>query len=160
MELRDVYELWERFDASDAVAFELGMQGDYLKLRRDGEKSVHQRETHPYEFEHPADKTDRMQTVQNLSDIKKEETGKDVQADISQTPVKAPLVGTFYLAPSPEDAPFVEVGKQVKKGDVVGIIEAMKLMNEVLAPVDGTILSIEAGNGTMVEFDQVLVTIG
>ena len=69
------------------------------------------------------------------------------------------MVGTFYQAPSPEEAPFVTVGQKVKKGDVVGIIEAMKLMNEITAPCDGIIETIDAENGQMVEFHQVLMRI-
>ena len=72
--------------------------------------------------------------------------------------IKAPLVGTFYQAPGPDEQPYVKVGQQVKKGDVVGIIEAMKLMNEVVAPQDGIILSIDATDGNMVQYGQVLFT--
>ena len=72
--------------------------------------------------------------------------------------IKAPLVGTFYQAPGPDEQPYVKVGQQVKKGDVVGIIEAMKLMNEVVAPQDGIILSIDATDGNMVQYGQVIFT--
>ena len=72
--------------------------------------------------------------------------------------IKAPLVGTFYQAPGPDEQPYVKVGQQVKKGDVVGIIEAMKLMNEVVAPQDGVILSIDATDGNMVQYGQVIFT--
>lgn len=78
---------------------------------------------------------------------------------IEGTPVKAPLVGTFYCAPSPEEKPFVSVGQTVKKGDVVGIIEAMKLMNEITAPEDGVVKSIFAENGNMVEYGEVLLVL-
>ena len=73
--------------------------------------------------------------------------------------VKAPLVGTFYKAPSPEDKPFVEVGKEIHKGDVIGIIEAMKLMNEVTAAVDGVVKEILVADGDMVEYGQILITL-
>lgn len=71
--------------------------------------------------------------------------------------VEAPLVGIFYAAPSPEDAPFIEVGQQVKKGDTLFIIEAMKTMNEIAAPCDGKISHILAQSGDMVEYGQVVV---
>lgn len=77
----------------------------------------------------------------------------------SGTPVEAPLVGVFYSAPSPEEPPFIEVGQQVKKGDTLFIIEAMKTMNEITAPCDGTVSRILAQNGDMVEYKQVLVVI-
>ena len=71
--------------------------------------------------------------------------------------ITAPLVGTFYTKPSPDAKPFVQVGQMVHKGDVVGIIEAMKLMNEVTADCDGTVKEVAAENGTMVEYGQPLV---
>ena len=75
------------------------------------------------------------------------------------TLVLAPTVGVFYSAPSPDARPFVEVGDQVKKGDTLCIIEAMKLMNEIPAEVDGTVAEICVGNGQVVEFNQPLVRI-
>ena len=75
------------------------------------------------------------------------------------TLVLAPTVGVFYSAPSPDARPFVEVGDQVKKGDTLCIIEAMKLMNEIPAEVDGTVAEICVGNGQVVEFDQPLFRI-
>lgn len=73
--------------------------------------------------------------------------------------VKAPIVGTFYRAPSPDADVFVEVGKTVSKGDVLCIIEAMKLMNEIEAEVSGTVRQILVQNGQPVEFDQPLFVI-
>ena len=73
--------------------------------------------------------------------------------------VKSPLVGTFYRAPSPESPPFVEVGSKIKKGDVLCIVEAMKVMNEIKSEVEGTIKEILVENATPVEFGQVLFVI-
>ncbi len=73
--------------------------------------------------------------------------------------VKAPIVGTFYAAPAPDKAPFVTVGQQVKKGDVIMIIESMKLMNEVTSEFDGTVKEILVENGNPVEFDQPVMII-
>ena len=73
--------------------------------------------------------------------------------------VKAPLVGTFYLAPSPDSDPFVQVGKVVHKGDVLFIIEAMKVMNEITSPVNGKIVKINSADGNMVEFGEVVLEI-
>ncbi|HLT64456.1 MAG TPA: acetyl-CoA carboxylase biotin carboxyl carrier protein, partial [Pseudohongiella sp.] len=73
--------------------------------------------------------------------------------------VKSPMVGTFYRAPSPSSPPFVEVGKHVKVGDVIGIIEAMKMMNQIEADHAGVIEAILVQDGEPVEFDQALVTI-
>jgi acetyl-CoA carboxylase biotin carboxyl carrier protein len=73
--------------------------------------------------------------------------------------VKAPMVGTFYAAPAPGAKAFVEIGSQVQTGDTLCIIEAMKMMNQIEATHAGRIVSILAGNGEPVEFDQVLFVI-
>ena len=73
--------------------------------------------------------------------------------------VKAPLVGTYYAAPSPDQKPFVQVGDTVKKGDVILIIESMKLMNEVQSDFDGVVMDILVLNGDGVEYDQPLMII-
>ena len=75
------------------------------------------------------------------------------------TLVLSPTVGVFYASPSPDARPFVEVGDQVKKGDTLCIIEAMKLMNEIPSEVDGTVAEICVGNGQVVEFNQPLFRI-
>lgn len=73
--------------------------------------------------------------------------------------IDAPMVGVFYLAPSPDAEPFVKVGQSVKKGDTVCIIEAMKLMNEIQAEEDGVITEVLAKNGEIIEFGQPLFAI-
>lgn len=73
--------------------------------------------------------------------------------------VKAPLVGTFYAAPSEEAAPYVQVGDQVKKGQTLGIVEAMKLMNEIESEYDGVVAEVCVKNGAMVEYGQPLFRI-
>ncbi|MBE6855604.1 MAG: acetyl-CoA carboxylase biotin carboxyl carrier protein [Ruminococcus sp.] len=73
--------------------------------------------------------------------------------------VTAPLVGTYYSAPSPDSEPFVKIGQQVKQGDVLMIIESMKLMNEVICETDGTVAEIYVKNGEPVEFGQKLMKI-
>lgn len=74
-------------------------------------------------------------------------------------PVKAPMVGVFYAAASPDEEPFVSVGDKVKKGDVLCIIEAMKLMNEITADSDGEIVQVCAENEQVVEYGQTLFVI-
>ena len=74
--------------------------------------------------------------------------------------IKAPMVGTFYRSPSPDAKPFVEVGQAVKEGDVVCIIEAMKLMNEIDADAAGVIKAILVENGQPVEYGQPLFILG
>lgn len=91
-----------------------------------------------------------------------QQPAKAAQADVPEVSgnvVKAPLVGTFYAAPSPDKPPFVKVGQQVKKGDVIMIIESMKLMNEVQSDFDGTVAEILVQNGEAVEYDQPIMII-
>ncbi len=73
------------------------------------------------------------------------------------TPITSPMVGTFYKSPSPDASPFVEVGQTISKGDVVCIVEAMKLMNEIESEVSGKITEICVSDGQPVEFGQVLM---
>ncbi len=80
-------------------------------------------------------------------------------ADSSKT-INAPIVGVFYAAPSPDAQPYVSVGKQVKKGDTVCIIEAMKCMNEIQAEEDGEITEVIVKDGELVEYGQPLFKIG
>ena len=75
------------------------------------------------------------------------------------TQVKSPLVGTFYSAPSPDEPPFVLVGQEVKEGDTLCIIEAMKVMNEIKAPCSGKVVRIMVQPGDMVEYNQLLCII-
>lgn len=75
------------------------------------------------------------------------------------TEVKSPMVGVFYAAPSPDAQPYVQVGSKVKKGDVLCIIEAMKLMNEITAEQDGEIVDICVQSGQVVEYSQTLFKI-
>ncbi len=74
--------------------------------------------------------------------------------------IKSPMVGVFYSAPAPDRPPFVNVGDTVNKGDVVCIIEAMKIMNEITADKSGTITEVLVENGDIVEYDQPLFNIG
>jgi len=79
------------------------------------------------------------------------------QAPAGAVAVRAPMLGTFYRAPSPGENPFVEVGQHVKAGDTVCLIEVMKLFNSISAGVDGTVVAIPAQNGALVEYNQPLV---
>lgn len=87
---------------------------------------------------------------------KKPEKGPE---ELSGQQVKAPLVGTYYSASSPDTEDFVKVGDTVKKGQTLGIIEAMKLMNEIESEYDGVVEEILVENGQMVEYGQVLFVI-
>ena len=80
-------------------------------------------------------------------------------AAVSGNVVKSPIVGTFYAAPSPDKPAFVKVGDEVKKGDVIMIIESMKLMNEIQSDFDGVVEQILVSDGQAVEYDQPIMII-
>ena len=86
-------------------------------------------------------------------------TDKTNKTDIVGNAINSPMVGTFYRAPSPEAKPFVESGQEVKSGDVICIVEAMKMMNQIKADKAGKVGSILVENGEPVEYGQPLVTI-
>lgn len=142
MNIQDIYQLMNQFEGSNMTEMDLEMEGVKVSLKKGGQSVV-------------------VSEMETLVQPTKAITVKSVENNVESagTKVEAPLVGTFYASPSPEEAPFVAVGKRVKKGDVVGIIEAMKLMNEITAPCDGVIESIQVENGQMVEYHQVLMTV-
>ena len=92
----------------------------------------------------------KIQLTQNTDEIK----GKE---NISGTEIKSPIIGTAYLAPEPGGKKFVEIGKKIKKGDTVMIVEAMKTMNHVPSSKDGVVKKIVVDDGQPVEFGQTLV---
>ena len=148
MDLKDVYELLDKFDGSACCEMELNLNGMQLNLKKYSSIAVPSGLNNASGLNNVVagnTQTQAEQVTDNAS------AGDAIQ-------IKAPLVGTFYQAPGPDEQPYVKVGQQVKKGDVVGIIEAMKLMNEVVAPQDGVILSIDATDGNMVQYGQVLFT--
>lgn len=89
----------------------------------------------------------------------KEEPKAEPKKEAAGTLVKSPIVGTFYSAPAPGKAPFVSVGSTVNKGDVLFIIESMKLMNEVTSELSGRVTEILVSDGDAVEFDQPILRI-
>lgn len=95
--------------------------------------------------------TERKEEVQNITKKDNIQEGNIV---------KSPMVGTFYIKPSPTSKPYVEIGKKVKKGDVLCIIEAMKLMNEIESEFDGEIKEILLKDGETVEYGKPLFRIG
>ena len=104
--------------------------------------------------------------VDALEDLKKSLKGIEIdtqddsvleEIEVSGTIVKSPIVGTAYLAPEPGGKKFVEVGKKIKKGDTIMIVEAMKTMNHVPSPLDGIIKEVSVDDGQPVEFGQKLV---
>ena len=104
--------------------------------------------------------------IETLEDLKRSLKDKDIinnedpikeEIEISKSVVKSPIVGTAYLAPEPGAKPFVSVGKKIKKGETIMIVEAMKTMNHVPSSMDGTVKKILVEDGQPVEYDQILI---
>ena len=94
--------------------------------------------------------------ISNISKEKIDTQKTNLNAEISGTKVTSPIIGTAYLAPEPGGKKFAEVGKKIKKGDTIMIVEAMKTMNHVPCPIDGTIKEICVEDGQPVEFGQTI----
>ena len=168
MDIKEIVQLMERFDASKATKLQLKLGDTELVLESAPIQNLYAQSADIGTASQPVTGsavTVVQQAAPGNGNVIASDNGsaakpsKTAEVEIAGTPVKAPLVGTFYCAPSPEEKPFVSVGQSVKKGDVIGIIEAMKLMNEITAPEDGVVKSIFAENGNMVEYGEVLMVL-
>lgn len=95
----------------------------------------------------------------NKAIVKEEKKEEELVVSDKIVEIKSPMVGTFYRAPSPEANNYVEIGSNIKEGDIICIIEAMKLMNEIESDISGKIVKILVENGQAVEYDQPLFLI-
>ena len=148
MEFEKMIELIKTVSDSNLTQFQIEEDGFKLSMKTDKQSKVvvQKQESIPKEIQSVA-----------MDEIKPAEQKEIKKAEGNV--VKSPLVGTFYSASSPDSAPFVKVGDTVKKGQVLGIVEAMKLMNEIESEFDGTVKAILVKNGDLVEFDQPMFVI-
>ncbi len=137
MKLDFIKQIMSEFDQSNVTKMKVEIDDLKIELEKESEK---------VEYVKPVEK----EVIEDKQIKQEQATG---------TAVKSPIVGVFYSASSPESEPYVTVGKNVKKGDIVCIIEAMKVMNEIKAPCDGTVTSILVENEALVEYDQALMVI-
>lgn len=142
MNIKELKEMIALMDEHGLMELELEREGLRIKLRK-----------------HSAGITQEIVTVPQAAGIRAQETSgvtlkEEAAGKLIQ--IKAPMVGTFYRTPSPESAPFVDVGQVVEVGQVICIIEAMKLMNEIKSEVKGRVREILIDNGSPVEFGQLL----
>ena len=139
MELSNIIELIHAVSDSNLTQFNL--QDGNLNISMSAEKTI-------------------VQQAAAQSAVQKQITGQATGTEtFTGNVVKSPLVGTYYAASSPDSAPFVKVGDKVSKGQVLGIVEAMKLMNEIESEFDGTVKEILVENEQMVEFGQPMFVI-
>ena len=150
MEIKEVKELLKAFDESDSTFLSLEQDGVKLKLKKAEAKEA---VIVPQKVEVA---TDNNQTIKTeASDI------KDTKEELEEgDKVLAPLVGVFYAAPSPEEEAYVQVGDKVKAGQILCLIEAMKMMSEITAPREGVIKKIYVKNQDVVGFEEPLFLIG
>ena len=151
MELSNILELIRA--VSDSNLTEFNLQDGTLNISMSTEKTIVQQvatsaDTSSFAVQYQPAAQNQEST--NIADDTKKLAGNIV---------KSPLVGTYYAASSPDSAPFVKVGDKVNKGQVLGIVEAMKLMNEIESEFDGTVKEILVENEQMVEFGQPMFVI-
>ena len=149
MEFEKMIELIKTVSDSNLRQFQIEEDGFKLSMKTDKQSKVvvQKQESVPKEIQSVA-----------MDEIKPAEQKEIKKAEGNV--VKSPLVGTFYSASSPDSAPFVKVGDTVKKGQVLGIVEAMKLMNEIESEFDGVVKEIQIENEQVVEYGQPLFVIG
>lgn len=146
MELRELIELVECVDRSSLTAFEFEKGGLKVCMKKE-------RAALPPAHSHPEAEAARGEEPVPESAVA---SVPPVSADSLLDVVTSPMVGVFYEAPQPGSPPFVKIGDSIQKGQVLCIIEAMKLMNEVTAETSGTIVEVLVQNEQMVEYGQPL----
>ena len=167
MEIKDIVTLIEAVSKNNLTSFVLEENGTKLSLKREKERETVVTAVPAPGFA-PVSAAPMMSQpaaafqVSGASEASGAETpaGNAESGDIaSGNTVSSPLVGTFYASPSPDAEPFVKTGDRVKKGQVLGIIEAMKLMNEIESEYDGVIEAILVNDEEVVEYGQPLFRI-
>ncbi len=134
MEQKEIYDLIARFEGSSLTVMEIKQDAFKIHLEKKGG-----RETQPIQAAAPQIQIPQAQAAEN-----------------GYEKVRAPLVGVYYAAAAPDEPPYVSLGDRVAKGQVLCLVEAMKMMNELKSPVDGIVRSIKGVSGELVEYDQIL----
>ena len=142
MDIRKIKKLIEMLQESDLNEIEVSQGEESVRISRGNNNTV------------------STQMPLNNNPIQVPKIGKDeIQPELSGNQIKTPIVGTFYRRPNPEKAAFINVGDIIEVGDVVCIVEAMKMMNEIKSEYSGKVVSIIAEDGQPVEYDQTLIIV-
>ena len=142
MDIRKIKKLIEMLQESDLNEIEVSQGEESVRISRGNNNTV------------------STQIPLSNNPIQVSEIGEDeIQQELSGNQIKSPIVGTFYRRPNPEKAAFINVGDVIEVGDVVCIVEAMKMMNEIKSEYSGKVVSIIAEDGQPVEFDQTLIIV-
>ena len=157
MKYEELLKLIETLDQSSFAFFEYNQEGNKIILSKELPRSS---DTFAHEARNPSSQGPNMlNQVAYASEENHSAADIQPQTNTNLEQVKSPIVGVVYLQAKPDAHPFVEVGDSVEKGQTVCIIEAMKLMNEITAPVSGIVREILVSNEMVVEYDQPLITI-
>ena len=146
MDIRKVKKLMELLEQSGMAEIEIKEGEESVKISRYGNAPLAATSFSPQPALTPSQVDSTIRAVDN---------GSEVNGNL----ISSPMVGTYYSAPSPSAKPFVTVGQHVNKGDTVGIIEAMKIMNQIESDQSGTVVGILVKDGEAVEFGQALIVI-
>ena len=145
MDIRKIKKLIEMLQESDLKEIEVSQGDESVRILRGGQSENH--------FVTPGMQTQIVQPPHVLT-----EKVNDQKLEIGSA-ITSPIVGTFYRKPSPDKNPFIKVGDSIEAGDVLCIVEAMKMMNEIKSDISGKIISIDVEDGEPVEFGQRIITI-
>lgn len=151
MDLKEILLLLEKFQDSDLTQLKVQLSGDLFEAKRGQDYSEES-----YVKQETAAKKSFVRT-QPETTTEKEEPSTTLEESLEGLiQVNAPLVGTFYARPGEDEAPFVNLGDRVKKGQVLCILEAMKVMNEIKSPCDGVVRKIHMKDGEAVDFGKTM----
>ena len=142
MDIRKIKKLIEMLQESDLSEIEIQEGEESVRISRGSMKSI--------EVQSVPVESDKAEVLSGNNDTAKIDSGSSI---------KSPIVGTFYRKPAPDKPPFIDIGSHVNAGDVVCIVEAMKMMNEIKSEFTGQVTAINVEDGSPVEFDQSLIVI-
>ncbi|MFD0740060.1 acetyl-CoA carboxylase biotin carboxyl carrier protein [Lysobacter koreensis] len=163
MDLRKIKKLIDLLEESNLAEIEIKEGEESVRLARTPKGSFAGGYAMSQPMQHPAPAAPHPAPAMPMHSPTEAATGGHAKphADLPEGHiVRAPMVGTFYTSPSPDKPAFVTVGQQVKQGETLAIIEAMKMFNPIEADVSGTVLKVLAESGQPIEFDQPLFVIG
>lgn len=155
MDIRKIKKLIEMLQASDVAEIEIHEGDDSVRISRHSRIATPVASPVATDMSVPTTATAAVATPSGS--IFADDC--DDEDELDGNVIKSPMVGTFYRAASPESDPFIEVGQQVKKGDTLCIIEAMKILNQINSEHDGVVSQILVENGAPVEYDEPLFVI-
>lgn len=153
---RDIAEILKAIDESQAEEIEIEVEGLRLAIRKKGASSQSFFHQAPAVSETDSSDSHEATALEPPSVVSEPVAMDDTQAPPGHEIVRSPMVGTFYSRPNPEANPFVEPGATVAEGDPLCLIEVMKLYTTVESTTSGTVVSVFAEDGKLVEFDQQL----